>query len=102
MPSLAAFCSGQLRGDAVLAKLEALGILDHGVRSGSAAATSQGAHGVDVVKRRRRQGDDDPGQQDRRSYGMEDMRWAGTHDGGRLQRDVGQFRYNDRPAQHLD
>ena len=89
-------------GDAVLEKSETLGILDYGVRSGSAAAASQGAHGADVVKRRRRQGDDDPGRLDRRSVGMEDMHWAGTHDGGRLQRDAGQFRYNDRPAQHLD
>jgi hypothetical protein len=43
-------------GDAVLEKSEALGILGHGVRSGSAVAASQGAHGADVVKRRRRQG----------------------------------------------
>ena len=48
-------------GDAVLEKSEALGILDHGARSGSAAEALQGAHGADVVKRRRRQGDDDPG-----------------------------------------
>ena len=89
-------------GNVVLEKSEALGILDHGARSGSAAEALQGAHGAYVVKRRRRQGDDDPGRLDRRSYGMEDMRWAGTHDGGRLQRDAGQFRYNDRPAQHLD
>jgi hypothetical protein len=33
---------------------------------------------------------------------MEDMRWAGIHDGGRLQRDAGQFRYDDRQAQYLD
>jgi len=31
---------------------------------------------------------------------MEDMRWAGTHDGGRLQRDAGQFRYNDTIGRH--
>ena len=89
-------------GNVVWEKSEALGILDRGTRSGPAAEALQGAQGADVVKRRRRQGDDDPGRQDRRSYGMEDMRWAGTHDGGRLQRDAGQFRYNDRPAQHLD
>ena len=89
-------------GNVVWEKSEALGILDRGTRSGPAAEALQGAQGADVAKRRRRQGDDDPGRQDRRSYGMEDMRWAGTHDGGRLQRDVGQFRYNDRPAQHLD
>ena len=27
------------------------------------------------------------------------MRWAGTHDGGRLQRDAGQFQCTDRQAQ---
>ena len=48
-------------GDAVLEKSEALGILDHGARSGSAAEALQGAQGADVVKRRRRQGDDGPG-----------------------------------------
>ena len=89
-------------GNVVWEKSEALGILDRGTRSGPAAEALQGAQGADVVKRRRRQGDDDPGRLDRRIDGMEDMRWAGTHDGGRLQRDVGQFRYNDRPAQHLD
>ena len=83
-------------------KSEALGILDRGTRSGPAAEALQGAHGADVVKRRRRQGDDDPGRLDRRSDGMEDMRWAGTHDGGRLQRDVGQFRCDDRQVQNLD
>ena len=30
------------------------------------------------------------------------MRWAGTHDGERLQRDAGQFRCNDRQVQNLD
>ena len=83
-------------------KSEALGILDRGARSGPVAEALQGAHGAYVVKRRRRQGDDDPGRLDRRSYGMEDMCWAGTHNGGRLQRDVGQFRYNDRQVQNLD
>ena len=73
----------------------------HCVRSGPAAEVLQGAQGAVVAERRRRQGDDDPGRLDRRSVGMEDMRWAGTHDGGRLQRDVGQFRYNTRQAQHL-
>ena len=89
-------------GNAVLEKSEARRILDYGARSGSAAEALQGAHGADVVKRRRCQGDDDPGRLDRRSGGMEDMRWAGTHDGGRLQRDAGQFRYNDRQVQNLD
>ena len=87
-------------GDAVLEKTEAPGILDHSVRSRSAVAASQGAQGAVVAERRRRQGDDDPGRLDRRSLGMEGMRWAGTHDGGRLQRDVDQFRYNTRQAQH--
>ena len=89
-------------GNVVLGKSEALRILDHGARSGSAAEALQGAHGADVVKRRRRQGDDGPGRLDRRIVGMEGMRWAGTHDGERLQRDVGQFRYNDRQVQNLD
>ena len=89
-------------GNVVWEKSEALGILDRGTRSGPAAEALQGAHGADVVKRRRRQGDDDPGRQDRRSDGMEDMRWAGTHDGGGLQRDAAQFWCNDRQAQHLD
>ena len=91
-----------LCGNAVSEKSEALEILDHCVRSGPAAEVLQGAQGADVAERLRRQGDDDPGRLDRRSVGMEDMRWAGTHDGGRLQRDVGQFRYNDRQAQNLD
>ena len=86
-------------GDAVLEKSEALGILDHGVRSGLAAAALQGAHGADAVKRRRRQGDDGPGRLIQSGVGMEGMRLAGTHDGGRLQRDAGQFRCNDRRAQ---
>ena len=89
-------------GNVVWEKSEALRILDRGVRSGSAAEASQGAHGADVVKRRRCQGDDGPGRLDRRSVRMEGMRWAGTHNGGRLQRDVGQFRYNDRQVQNLD
>ena len=75
-------------GNVVWEKSEALGILDRGTRSGPAAEALQGAQGADVVKRRRRQGNDDPGRLDRRSDGMEDMRWAGTHDGGRLQRDA--------------
>jgi len=48
-------------GNVVWEKSEALGILDRGTRSGPAAEALQGAHGADVVKRRRRQGDDDPG-----------------------------------------
>ena len=91
-----------LCGNAVSEKSEALEILDHCVRSGPAAEVLQGAQGADVAERRRRQGDDDPGRLDRRSVGMEDMRWAGIHDGGRLQRDVGQFRYNDRQVHNLD
>ena len=83
-------------------KSEALGILDRGTQSGQAAEALQGAHGVDVIKRRRRQGDDNPGWLDRRSDRMEDMRWAGTHNSGRLQRDVGQFRYNNRQTQNLN
>ena len=78
-------------GNVVWEKSEALGILDCGTRSGLVAEALQGAHGADVVKRRQCQGDDDPGQLDRRSDRMEDMHWAGTHNGGRLQRDVGQF-----------
>ena len=89
-------------GNVVWEQSEALGILDRGTRSGPAAEALQGAHGADVVKRWRRQGDDGPGRLDRRRVGMEGMRWAGAHDGGRLQRDAGQFWCNDRQAQHLD
>ena len=86
-------------GDAVLERSEALGILEHGARSGLAAAASQGAHGADAVKRRRRQGDDGPGRLVQIGVGMEGMRWAGTHNGGRPQRDAGQFWCNDQQAQ---
>ena len=85
-------------GDAVLERSEVLGILDHDVRSESAAAASQGAQGANAVKRQRRQGDDGPGRLVQSGVGVEGMRWAGTHDGGRLQRDAGQFRCNDRRA----
>ena len=86
-------------GNAVLERSEALGISEHSARSGSAAAASQGAQGANVVKRRRRQGDNDPARPDQSGVGMEGMRWAGTHDSGRLQRDAGQFRCTDRRAQ---
>jgi len=88
-------------GNVVWEKSEALGILDRGTRSGPAAEALQGAQGADVVKRRRRQGDDDPGRQDRRSYGMEDMRWQVLTTVGGC-RGMSPFWCNDRQAQHLD
>ena len=71
-------------GNAVLERSEALEISEHCARSGLAAAALQGAQGANVLKRRRRQGDDGPGRLDQSGVGMEGMRWAGTHDGERL------------------
>ena len=89
-------------GNAVLENSEALGILGHGARSGSAAEALQGTHGADVVKRRRRLGDDDPGrlvqkwrQDGRHALGRYSRQWVATEG-------CWPVWCNGRQAQHLD
>ena len=55
--SALASCSGT-----VLERSEALGILEHCVCSGSAAAASQGGQGVNVIRHWWHQGDNSPSQ----------------------------------------